>query len=63
MTETDVVIAELLDRVPELCERPGCQRSVETWCPLCERFYCLEHDELTPRRRHACLGEPAEDAL
>ena len=59
---TNSVLDALLERVPERCEHDGCERPVETWCPLCERFYCLAHDELTPRRRHACLGEPAEDA-
>jgi hypothetical protein len=46
--------------VPETCEHPGCTSAVETFCPLCERCYCMTHDELTPRRRHACLGEPAD---
>jgi hypothetical protein len=58
---TNEVMAELLDRVPELCERPGCPRAAETWCPLCEKFLCVLHDELVPRRMHACLGEPADE--
>ena len=47
--------------IPELCEQPGCQRAVETWCSLCERFLCQVHDELYPRRMHDCLRGRAED--
>jgi hypothetical protein len=46
--------------LPETCERPDCQKAVETFCPLCEKFLCAEHDELVPVRRHACLGRPAD---
>lgn len=53
MTDTSVV--------PETCEHPGCTSAVETFCPLCEKCLCLTHDELVPRRRHACLGEPADE--
>ena len=42
--------------VPEFCQRAGCLRPVETWCPLCESFLCAEHDQLTPVRQHTCLG-------
>ena len=41
------------------CEQPGCTREVQTWCPLCEKLLCLEHDPLTPSRRHDCLAGPA----
>ena len=58
---TNTVLDAVLPRVPETCEHPGCGVAVETWCPLCERFYCLRHDELVPRRRYACLGEPADE--
>jgi hypothetical protein len=47
--------------LPKNCQQPGCDRSMETWCPLCEGFYCLEHDALVPVRRHDCLGGPADD--
>ena len=42
--------------VPATCQQRGCEAAVETYCPLCERFYCLRHDELVPVRRHDCLG-------
>ena len=48
--------------IPEVCEQPGCGEAVETWCSLCERFYCAEHDELYPRRKHDCLKGRAEVA-
>lgn len=40
---------------PEVCERAGCLAPVETWCPLCERFYCAAHDRLPDG--HQCLGD------
>jgi len=55
------VIEAALAEVPELCQQVGCHQQVQTWCVLCERFFCDEHDELYPRRRHSCLRGPAED--
>ena len=49
-----------METVPEFCQRPGCSARTQTWCPLCEGFYCDEHDQLTPVRRHYCLGEDYE---
>jgi len=46
--------------LPDQCEQGECQQPVETWCPLCERFLCKPHDELTPTRRHDCLRGKAE---
>lgn len=43
------------------CERKACQQQAATWCPLCEKLLCQEHDELTPRRMHDCLAGPADD--
>ena len=40
--------------IPERCDRAGCQASVETWCPLCSRCFCLTHDELPDG--HICLA-------
>ena len=45
-------IERLIADVPEFCQRPGCGARTQTWCPLCEGFYCDEHDQLTPVRRH-----------
>lgn len=45
-----------------LCQQSRCTRDWQTYCPLCERLLCLEHDELTPRRMHDCLRGPATDA-
>jgi len=45
------------------CQQPGCQSSTETWCPLCEKFLCSVHDELTPHRMHDCLAGPADAML
>ena len=47
------------DALPEVCQQFGCQRPMETYCPLCRCVYCHEHDELYPRRRHDCLRGPA----
>ena len=47
---------------PELCQQRGCTLAVETWCPLCEGFFCLAHDRLVPRRNHDCLSSPIEAA-
>jgi len=44
------------------CQQFGCQRDAETWCPLCRGYFCHEHDELTPVRRHDCLRGKAEVA-
>jgi hypothetical protein len=55
------VIAAALAEVPELCQEFGCRQPVQTWCPLCRCFFCDEHDELYPRRRHWCLKGPAEE--
>jgi hypothetical protein len=52
----ELATAAMTDDVPIWCQQPGCRARVETWCPLCERFFCLEHDALTPVRRHDCLG-------
>jgi hypothetical protein len=46
--------------IPERCQRLGCVAPVETFCPLCERFFCAEHDELVPVRRHDCVRGRAE---
>jgi hypothetical protein len=46
--------------VPEVCQQSGCREPVATWCPLCERFLCAEHDELVSVRRHDCLRGKAE---
>jgi hypothetical protein len=46
--------------IPELCEQPGCQAAVQTYCPLCERFLCGAHDQLYPQRMHDCLRGKAE---
>ena len=48
--------------VPEWCQQFGCRQPVETWCPLCRAYFCAEHDELYPRRRHDCLRGKAEAA-
>jgi hypothetical protein len=49
--------------VPEKCQQSDCTERAETWCPLCERFFCLTHDELYPARCHDCLGGPADADL
>ena len=46
--------------IPDKCEQKECERPVETWCPLCQRFLCLLHDRLTPVRHHDCLAGEAE---
>jgi hypothetical protein len=46
--------------VPEKCQQSDCSERAETWCPLCERFFCLAHDELVPTRCHDCIGGPAD---
>jgi len=46
--------------IPDVCEQGDCEQAVETWCPLCDRFLCREHDELVPDRKHDCLGGPAD---
>jgi hypothetical protein len=48
--------------VPDRCQQFGCQMDAETWCPLCRAYFCLEHDELYPVRRHDCLRGKAEAA-
>ena len=48
--------------VPEQCQQFGCRQPVETWCPLCRAFFCAEHDELVPVRRHDCRRGKAEAA-
>jgi hypothetical protein len=50
-----------LEPVPEMCQQFGCCAQVQTWCPLCRAFFCDEHDQLTPVRRHDCLGGSAEE--
>jgi hypothetical protein len=55
-------IARLLRGVPDTCQRFGCRAPVQTWCPLCRDFFCDDHDQLTPIRRHDCLRGPAEVA-
>jgi hypothetical protein len=42
------------------CEQPWCKQVSVTYCPLCEKLLCREHDELTPRRMHDCLTGPAD---
>lgn len=46
--------------MPEQCQQAGCTAAVETYCPLCERFFCKAHDELYPARCHDCLNGPAD---
>ena len=53
-------VAILPTTFPNDCEQHGCTRGIDTWCPLCERFLCLEHDPLLPVRMHDCLSGPAE---
>jgi hypothetical protein len=43
-----------------LCQQSRCQQDWATYCPLCLRLLCREHDELYPRRRHDCLKGPAD---
>jgi hypothetical protein len=50
-----------LEPVPAFCQARGCLQPVATWCPLCGSFLCAAHDELTPERRHDCLGGKAHD--
>jgi hypothetical protein len=45
-----------------MCEQGRCRHEAVTWCPLCEKLLCAEHDELTPRRMHDCLGSTAADS-
>jgi hypothetical protein len=56
----DVIAGWADDTVPEFCQQFGCRQPVETWCSLCRAFFCHEHDELYPRRRHDCLRGKAE---
>jgi hypothetical protein len=46
--------------LPDACQQSGCARQAETYCPLCRTYLCLEHDELTPARKHDCLGGRAD---
>lgn len=39
-------LVEALEVIPYICQRDGCSGDVETWCPLCEGFFCAEHDPL-----------------
>jgi predicted nucleic acid binding AN1-type Zn finger protein len=48
------------DDVPDRCQQFGCKRSAATWCPLCRAYFCHEHDELYPRRKHDCLRGKAD---
>ena len=57
----DVVTGWTEKEVPEWCQQFGCRQPVETWCPLCRSYFCAEHDELYPRRRHDCLRGKAEE--
>jgi hypothetical protein len=45
------------ETIPDECEVRGCSRLVQTWCPLCDTFLCLFHDELMARRGHECLTD------
>jgi hypothetical protein len=40
--------------LPDKCERAGCQAPMTTWCPLCVRVFCTEHDQLPDG--HICLA-------
>jgi hypothetical protein len=40
--------------IPQRCERAGCQAPVQTFCSLCQRCFCLEHDKLPDG--HLCLS-------
>jgi len=55
----DIELAAVWD-APDLCQQFGCNRKAETWCPLCRSFFCAEHDELYPSRRHDCLKGKAD---
>lgn len=57
----DDVMAGWIEDVPEWCQQFGCRQPVQTWCPLCRSYFCAEHDELYPRRRHDCLRGKAEE--
>ena len=46
--------------LPDLCQQFGCSEWAVTWCPLCRAYFCKQHDELTPVRRHDCLRGRAE---
>ena len=41
--------------LPAGCQQFGCREPAETWCPLCESYYCDYHDSLYPVRHHDCL--------
>jgi hypothetical protein len=40
--------------IPQLCDRADCQAPVQTFCPLCCRVFCAEHDQLPDG--HICLS-------
>jgi hypothetical protein len=40
--------------IPATCDRAGCQAPIATWCPLCVRVFCAEHDQLPDG--HLCLS-------
>ena len=43
-----------------VCQQGECERQAATWCPLCDKLLCKEHDELVAERMHDCLREPAD---
>jgi hypothetical protein len=40
--------------IPDTCDRAGCQAPIATYCPLCQRLFCLTHDRLPDG--HVCLS-------
>ena len=43
-----------------LCEQKDCAGQAATWCPLCDKLLCNDHDELVAERMHDCLSGPAD---
>jgi hypothetical protein len=40
--------------LPDQCDRADCQAPMTTWCVLCQRVFCAEHDRLPDG--HLCLS-------
>jgi hypothetical protein len=40
--------------LPDQCDRVDCQAPMTTFCPLCQRVFCAEHDHLPDG--HLCLS-------
>lgn len=43
-----------MTELPQFCDRAGCHKPMTTWCPICVRCFCLEHDKLPDG--HVCLS-------